>query len=115
MLARAVWGRGIGTAAALAFGFGIGEWLRGFLFTGFPWNSLGMTIMPAAPFMQIASVFGIVGMNALAVFVFALPGNICDHQGQSPWSDPCRSAGCSSVGLWFYHAERRCTQGRYCH
>jgi apolipoprotein N-acyltransferase len=74
MLARAIWGRGIGAAAALAFGFGIGEWMRGFLFTGFPWNSLGLTIMPAAPFMQVLSVFGIVAMNALAVFVFALPG-----------------------------------------
>jgi apolipoprotein N-acyltransferase len=74
MLARALWGRGIGAAAALAFGFGIGEWLRGFLFTGFPWNSLGLTIMPAAPFLQAVSVFGIVAMNALAVFVFALPG-----------------------------------------
>ncbi|MGB8817141.1 MAG: apolipoprotein N-acyltransferase [Rhizobiaceae bacterium] len=73
MLARAVWGRGIGTAAALAFGFGIGEWLRGFLFTGFPWNSLGMTFLPAAPFMQVLSVFGIIGINALAVFAFALP------------------------------------------
>ncbi len=76
MLARSVWGRGIGAAAALAVGFGIGEWLRGILFTGFPWNSLGLTIMPAPQFMQTASVFGITGMNALAVFVFALPGAI---------------------------------------
>lgn len=74
MLARSVWGRGIGAAAALAFGFGIGEWLRGILFTGFPWNSLGLTIMPAPVLMQSTSVFGITGMNALAVLVFALPG-----------------------------------------
>ena len=74
MLARAVWGRGIGAAAALAFGFGVGEWLRGFLFTGFPWNGLGLTAMPAPLFMQPASVFGVTGMNALAVFAFSLPG-----------------------------------------
>lgn len=74
MVARSIWGRGIGAAAALAFGFGIGEWLRGFLFTGFPWNGLGLTAMPAPPLMQAASVFGITGMNALAVFAFALPG-----------------------------------------
>ncbi len=74
MLARSVWGRGIGAAAALAVGFGIGEWLRGVLFTGFPWNSLGLTIMPAPLFMQTTSVFGITGMNALAVLAFSLPG-----------------------------------------
>jgi apolipoprotein N-acyltransferase len=74
MLARSLWGRSIGAAAALAFGFGIGEWLRGVLFTGFPWNSLGLTIMPVPLFMQTNSVFGITGMNALAVFAFALPG-----------------------------------------
>ena len=74
MLARSVWGRGVGAAAALAVGFGIGEWLRGILFTGFPWNSLGLTIMPAPLFMQATSVFGITGMNALAVLAFSLPG-----------------------------------------
>jgi apolipoprotein N-acyltransferase len=74
MLARVLWGRGIGAAAGLAFGFGIGEWLRGILFTGFPWNALGLTLMPTPLFMQSASVFGVTGMNALAVFVFALPG-----------------------------------------
>lgn len=73
MLARSVWGHGIGAATALAFGFGIGEWLRGILFTGFPWNSLGMTLMPGPVMMQAASLTGVTGMNALAVLVFALP------------------------------------------
>ena len=74
MIGKMVWGRGIGAAAALAFGFGISEWLRGILFTGFPWNGIGMTAMPTPFLMQGAGVFGMVGMNALAVFLFALPG-----------------------------------------
>ncbi len=81
MLARSVWGRGIVAAAALALGFGIGEWLRSVLFTGFPWNSLGLTIMPSPVLMQSTSVFGITGMNALAVLAFALPG----AAGMSRW------------------------------
>ena len=73
VIARMLRGSGIGAAASLAFAIGITEWLRGFVLTGFPWNGIGMTIMPSPTLMQSASVFGIVGMNALAVFVFALP------------------------------------------
>ena len=29
---------------ALAFGLGMAEWARGLLFTGFPWNDLGMAL-----------------------------------------------------------------------
>lgn len=73
MIAKSLWGNGIGTAAALAFGFGIAEWLRGFILTGFPWNGIAMTAMPTVVMMQGTSIFGITGMNALAVFMFALP------------------------------------------
>ena len=72
-VARLSWSSGIGRIAALAFGFGLAEWLRGFLFTGFPWNAVGYAAMPVPVLMQSVSVIGMVGMNALAVFVFALP------------------------------------------
>lgn len=105
MLARALWGRGIGAAAALAFGFGIGEWLRGFLFTGFPWNSLGLTIMPAPLFMQVLSLFGIVAMNALAVFMFALPGAFALSRFR--WSGPLLAllllAGQAGYGIYRFN------------
>jgi apolipoprotein N-acyltransferase len=42
-LARVIWTEGIGAAAALGFGFGVAEWLRSFLFTGFPRNPIGHT------------------------------------------------------------------------
>ncbi len=72
-LARIIWSEGIGAAAALALGFGAAEWLRGFLFTGFPWNPVGHLAMPAPLLMQSASLVGVEGMNALAVLFFALP------------------------------------------
>lgn len=72
-LARLLWSDGIGRIAALAFGFGVAEWLRTFLFTGFPWNEIGYAAMPVPLLMQSVSVVGLVGMNALAVFVFAMP------------------------------------------
>jgi apolipoprotein N-acyltransferase len=73
MLARLLWSSDIGRIAALAFSFAVAEWLRGFLFTGFPWNAVGYAVMPVPLMMQGVSVVGMMGVNALAVFVFALP------------------------------------------
>ncbi len=72
-VARLMWSDGIGRIAATAFGFALAEWLRGFLFTGFPWNAIGYAAMPVPLMMQAVSVIGMNGMNALAVFVFAMP------------------------------------------
>jgi apolipoprotein N-acyltransferase len=73
VVARLLWSSDIGRIAALAFGFAAAEWLRGVLFTGFPWNAIGYAAMPVPLLMQSVSVTGMIGMNALAVFVFALP------------------------------------------
>jgi apolipoprotein N-acyltransferase len=72
-VARCFWSDDIGRIFALAFAFGLAEWLRTTLFTGFPWNAIGYAAMPAPFLMQSASLVGVLGMNVLAVFVFALP------------------------------------------
>lgn len=79
VVARLAWSDGIGRIAALAFGFGLAEWLRTFLFTGFPWNAIGYAAMPVPLMMQSVSVTGMIGMNALAVFVFAMPALLAGH------------------------------------
>lgn len=71
--ARMLWSDGAGRIAALAAGFGLAEWLRGFLFTGFPWNAVGYAMMPAPVMMQSVGIVGLEAMSALAVFVFAAP------------------------------------------
>ena len=79
-IARLLWTDGIGRIAALAFGFGIAEWLRGFLFTGFPWNPIGLAAMPIPLLMQSVRVVGMDGMNALAVLVFAMPALLASRR-----------------------------------
>ncbi|WP_406873479.1 apolipoprotein N-acyltransferase [Aminobacter sp. P9b] len=79
-LARLLWSDGIGRIFALAFAFGLAEWLRTFLFTGFPWNPLGFAAMPVPPLMQSVAAIGVVGMNVLAVFVFAMPALLADRR-----------------------------------
>lgn len=71
--ARLLWDDGLGRIAALALGFGLVEWLRAVLFTGFPWNAIGYAAMPVPVLMQSDRIFGLFGMSALAVFVFAAP------------------------------------------
>ncbi|PWL19463.1 apolipoprotein N-acyltransferase [Falsochrobactrum shanghaiense] len=73
MVARLFWSDGLGRILALAFGFGLAEWLRSFLFTGFPWNALGYALMPTPMLMQSAAIAGLTGMGVLAVFLFASP------------------------------------------
>lgn len=73
MIARLLWSDGLGRILALAFGFALAEWLRTFIFTGFPWNLIGYAAMPVPLLMQSVAVIGLVGMSALAVFVFAAP------------------------------------------
>lgn len=79
-LARPFWADGLGRIAALAAAFGIAEWLRAMLFTGFPWNAVGYAVMPTPMLMQSAGIVGMTGMNALAVFVFALPALLAGNK-----------------------------------
>jgi apolipoprotein N-acyltransferase len=72
-LARIVWTDDIGRIAALAAAFGFAEWLRTFVFTGFPWNPVGYAAMPVPLLMQSVAAIGSPGMNTLSVFVFAMP------------------------------------------
>ena len=46
VVARALGGSGWTRVVALAVAFAGAEWLRGHLFTGFPWNALGYAAMP---------------------------------------------------------------------
>jgi len=81
VLARLVWSDGIGRILALAAGFAVAEWLRGFVLTGFPWNAIGYAAMPVPVLMQGVSVVGMGGINALAVFVFSLPAVLAARRG----------------------------------
>lgn len=80
-VARILWSDGLGRIAALAFAFGLFEWLRSFVLTGFPWNAIGYAAMPVPLMMQSAAVIGLAGVNMLAVFVFAAPALIGTRKG----------------------------------
>ena len=53
-LARLIWTRGAMRIVALAVALTVVEWLRGHLFTGFPWNAFGYAIATPLPLAQTA-------------------------------------------------------------
>ena len=62
-----------GWRRVLAFSgfFIIFEWVRSWLFTGFPWNPMGNIWNDYLPVMQSVSVWGIYGLSGLTVLLFA--------------------------------------------
>ncbi len=50
------------------------EWLRGHLFTGFPWNLFGYAWSSTLPVAQFAAVAGIYGLTLLTILWAAAPG-----------------------------------------
>lgn len=84
LIARILWSDGFGRLAALGFAFGLAEWLRGFVLTGFPWNAIGYGVMPMPLMMQSTGPIGIFGVSALAVFVCGAPALIGTRRGMVP-------------------------------
>lgn len=120
-LARIVWSDGMGRIAALAAGFGLMEWLRSVILTGFPWNAIGYGMMPVPLMMQSAHVIGAMGVTTLAVFVFLrlpLPGR-GKARGRASRSPSCSLPLISVMALMLSISRRgrthcRRTSGRWC-
>lgn len=102
LVARMLWSDGVGRIAALALAFGLAEWLRSFLFTGFPWNAIGYAAMPMPLMMQSASVMNLSTINMLAVFVFAAPALIATDKGSRIGLAAALVLLTAHVGFGFY-------------
>ena len=86
-LARILWTRGATRILALAVTLTATEWLRGHLFTGFPWNAFGYALTAPLALAQSASVIGIWGLTFIAIVVSASPATLTDDRSETrlPW------------------------------
>jgi apolipoprotein N-acyltransferase len=75
-LARLLWSAGSMRIFALAAGLGASEWLRGHILTGFPWNDFAMAIASVPILAQSASLFGLYGLDLVAIAAFAAPATL---------------------------------------
>jgi len=93
-LARAAWTGGAMRILTLAAALTTSEWLRGHLFTGFPWNAFGYTLTGPLVFAQTASLIGLWGLTFVAVAMFATPAVLADHEQETPraWIAPASAA-----------------------
>lgn len=82
-LARMLWTRGPSRIIALAIALTAAEWLRGHLFSGFPWNLYGYALTGPLVLAQGAALIGIWGLTFVAVAVFASPAVFTDDRADT--------------------------------
>jgi apolipoprotein N-acyltransferase len=106
-LARLIWTRGATRVLALAVSLTLAEWLRGHLFSGFPWNAYGYALISPIWLAQGVALVGIWGLTFLAVAVYASPAVLADERAETrrPWLAPALSAA-AITALAIYGAVR---------
>ncbi len=85
---------GLARVVLFAASWALFEWLRGHVFTGFPWNLIGYGWTGFLPVLQSVSLFGIYGLSLLTALVGALPAALGD-----PALPPRRAWGALAAGL----------------
>ncbi len=100
-LARLFWSDGWSRVVTFAVALSIAEWLRGHLFTGFPWNAVGYALTPMPLMMQSAALVGIWGLTLAACFIFAAPVLLVAEGGASRKAG--RVAFACAAGLLLAH------------
>jgi apolipoprotein N-acyltransferase len=104
--ARAIWVRGPLRILSLAIALTLVEWLRGHLFTGFPWNIYGYALTGPLVLAQTAALIGVWGLTFIAVAVFATPALLADDHADTrrPWLPLAMSvvllSGLAGYGAW---------------
>jgi apolipoprotein N-acyltransferase len=109
-LARWLWTSDPKRIVTFAAAMTLAEWLRGHLFTGFPWNVLGMALaqgpeIRATPILgQAASLVGLWGLTFIAVACLAAPATLAGRTGPTRLVPSALAllvlAGLAGFGLW---------------
>ena len=63
------------------------EWLRGNIFSGFPWNLIGYVWVDFLSISQVASFFGIYGLSLIAIIISVAPAELFQKH-KSRWLMP---------------------------
>lgn len=104
-LARLAWPAGARRILVLAIALTASEWLRGHVFTGFPWNLYGMMLAGQLHIAQFVSLAGIYGLTLLAIAIGAAPAMLGTAEGGSRrWRAPLLAVltlvAMAGYGLW---------------
>jgi apolipoprotein N-acyltransferase len=105
-IARLLWAPGFVRILSLAVGLSVSEALRGVVFTGFPWNSLGLALGQNLWLMQAASLVGAHGLTLLAVLIGAAPAALGTGKTAAGRWGPVAAAAAALAALAAYGALR---------
>jgi len=67
------WSNGPERLITFSIAIFIADWLRSYIFTGFPWNLIGHSLTGQLELMQSVSIFGLLGLSAMAALIFSTP------------------------------------------
>lgn len=81
-LAHALWSGGVFRLLSFAGSLALGEYARGHLFSGFPFDLVGYAFTANEPMMQAASLIGIYGVTVLGLLAAASPALIWPGGGR---------------------------------
>src|SRR4029077_10614125 len=82
--ARLIWVRGPERLLALAVTLTVAEWLRGTLFSGFPWNTFGYALTQPLVLAQSVSLIGFWTLTFLTIAICASPAVLADDSIDTP-------------------------------
>ena len=105
-LARLLWSPNAFRVLALTVGLGASEWLRCVVFTGFPWNELGMGLGQNATLAQIGSIVGLHGLTLATIAIFAAPATLWTESGALRRWGPTILAGLALAAIFAFGAVR---------
>ncbi|WP_417668345.1 apolipoprotein N-acyltransferase [Roseibium sp.] len=77
------WPEGPERVLVLTITLSLSEFVRGHVFTGFPWNLFGYAFGESLILTQSASVFGIYGLGLLTILICATPAILIDSVSRS--------------------------------
>lgn len=98
--ARLMWSTGGQRIFALAAGLGLFEWVRSIVFTGFPWNALGMALGSVPTTAQAAAFIGLHGLTLLAIMIAAAPATLADKDSVGESLTPTIFASAAFTALF---------------
>ncbi|MDO8290694.1 MAG: apolipoprotein N-acyltransferase [Parvibaculum sp.] len=104
MLARLFWFEGYARLVVLALSWVMFEWLRGHIFTGFPWNLIGESLVSSLYLMQWSALIGPYGLSFVTVLAMSAPAAFDlrqDHSADlwSQWRAPATAFLCLAL-MW---------------
>lgn len=87
---------------ALAALWTVAEFVRGYVFTGFPWNLMGYVWFGMPAMMQVTALVGVLGLSALTILAASMPATLAARGPAAPrrWAPSLVFTLALPLALW---------------